>query len=184
MGCLVSGPFRVLCADPAWSFDDALPGPKRGAAAHYRCQSLEAIQAFELPPLEDDAWLFLWRTGAHAREAFAVMDAWGFRYSGAEIVWVKTAGDDNRRLRIGMGRSVRNAHEVCLIGKRGRPARLDAGVPSVLHAPRGAHSQKPEAFYDLVERLCAGPYVELFARRARPGWTCLGDEAPASEGAA
>jgi N6-adenosine-specific RNA methylase IME4 len=38
------------------------------------------------------------------------------------------------------------------------------------------HSRKPEEFYLLVEELCEGPYLELFARAARPGWICVGDE--------
>lgn len=86
------------------------------------------------------------------------------------------AARDARRLRIGMGRSVRNCHEVCLIAKRGKPERLHADVPSVVFAERGEHSEKPEAVVDAIMRLTRGPYCELFARRQRPGWTCLGRE--------
>jgi N6-adenosine-specific RNA methylase IME4 len=170
-------PARVLLADPPWAFDDALPGPKRGAESHYSCLSLEDIERFELPPLAKDCWLFLWRTGAHAREAFRVIDAWGFKYASSEIVWVKTTLD-NSRIRIGMGRAVRNAHEVCMIAKRGKPERLSASVPSVIMAPRLRHSEKPTAFYKAVERFAEGPRVELFARRTRPGWQCFGNEIP------
>jgi N6-adenosine-specific RNA methylase IME4 len=43
--------------------------------------------------------------------------------------------------------------------------------------PRGAHSSKPDAFYDMVERVSPGPYLELFARRARLGdWDYWGDQ--------
>jgi N6-adenosine-specific RNA methylase IME4 len=42
---------------------------------------------------------------------------------------------------------------------------------------RGAHSQKPEAFLDLVEQTSPWPYLELFARRQRLGWDTWGDEA-------
>lgn len=95
--------------------------------------------------------------------------------------WKVPCGDcggsgESKDLRIGMGRTVRNAHEACIVAKRGRPTRLSASVPSVLFAPRGEHSAKPEAFRDLVERLAPGPYLELFARTRRKGWTCMGDE--------
>jgi N6-adenosine-specific RNA methylase IME4 len=42
--------------------------------------------------------------------------------------------------------------------------------------PRGAHSEKPEAFYDLVEQLSPGPYLEMYARRRRLGWDVWGNE--------
>lgn len=86
------------------------------------------------------------------------------------------APGESRELRIGMGRTVRNAHEACIVAKRGSPRRLSASVPSVIFAPRGEHSAKPEIFRDLVERLAPGPYLELFARTRRKGWTCMGDE--------
>ena len=201
-------PFRVVVADPPWSFADSLPGPKRGASKHYDTMSVDEIAGFELPPIADDAWLFLWRVASMTVEALWVARAWGFTPK-SEIVWVKTLDDDPadtmypivaasresggivdvgtvaykaaeraRRLRIGMGRSVRNAHESCLVCKRGRPERRHADVPSVIFAKRRAHSEKPERFFTAVERLSDGPYLELFARRARPGWTTLGDELP------
>lgn len=168
---------RVLVADPPWSFTDNLPGAKRGAASHYSCLTIEDICRFQLPALANDCWLFLWRTGAHAREAFLVLDMWGFKYASTELIWTKTR-NDGTGLRIGMGRALRNAHEVCILAKRGKPQRLSAGIPSVFHAPRSHHSAKPDAFYELVERFAEGPYVELFARRQRPGWSCFGDELP------
>ena len=66
---------------------------------------------------------------------------------------------------------------VCVIGRRGRPTRLDKGVPSVILEPRGAHSSKPEKFYEVVERLNPGPYVDLYGRASRSGWVTWGDQA-------
>lgn len=168
-------PCRVLSADPAWLFGDPLPGKSRGASSNYPCMTLAEICNFELPPIADDAWLTLWRVGSMQHEALAVARAWGFSPPVSEIVWVKTT-DDGRRVRMGMGRTVRNAHEVALICRRGKPSRAHADVPSVIFAPRGRHSEKPAAFYSAIERLAAGPYVELFARVERPGWTCYGNE--------
>jgi N6-adenosine-specific RNA methylase IME4 len=82
----------------------------------------------------------------------------------------------------GLGRHVRAAHETCIIATRGRAKPLVRNIRSRFAAavPVGAngrylHSGKPEEFYDVVEQLARGPHVELFARRARPRWTCLGD---------
>ena len=205
-------PAHVLAADAPWQFGDKLPGGGRGASKHYSTMPVNEIQRFPLPPIADDAWLFLWRVSAMPQEALDVAKAWGFRVV-SEVVWVKapdvgsvgdknkrtvldrtirsfskddgslaaaleTMGNEARKVTIGMGHSVRMAHEVCLIAKRGRPTRNSPlNVPSVFFAPRGEHSAKPEAFYHLVERFAPGPYVELFARRQRKGWTCLGDEA-------
>lgn len=88
------------------------------------------------------------------------------------------------RVRIGMGRQTRLAHETCLIAVRGRPPRLSAAVPSVFFGPRGQHSEKPRVFYERIEQLSPGPYAELFARQEREGWDTYGDELgrPAPDG--
>jgi N6-adenosine-specific RNA methylase IME4 len=129
---------------------------------------LAELCTFTLPPIANDAILFLWRVGSMQTEALAVARAWGFAPPTSEIVWCKP--------QMGMGRTVRNCHEIALICKRGKPKRLDAGVRSHFTAPRGRHSEKPDEFFRIVERLYAGPRLELFARRQRDGWTCLGDE--------
>lgn len=177
-------PFATIVADPPWPFRDTLPGPGRGAAKHYDVMSqldivhyLPGLLSRERAPVRvaADAWLFLWRVASQPEEAIEVVRLWGFRPK-AEIVWVKIAGADPTRVRIGMGRTVRNCHETCIVATRGKPERLSASVPSVLLAPRGEHSAKPEAFRELVERLAPGPYLELFARTRRKGWTCMGAE--------
>jgi N6-adenosine-specific RNA methylase IME4 len=167
---------RVVVADPPWRFSDKLPGPKRGAAAHYptlRVSDIADRVGFDFPELEADAVLFLWRVAAMQEEALTVMRAWGFSPK-TELVWVKTTTNGNRHF--GMGRILRAEHEVCLIGTRGKPKPLNNSTRSVLVAPRGRHSHKPPEFFRLVESLYEGPYVELFARRRRLGWTCYGDE--------
>lgn len=175
-------PARVLCADPPWQFGDKLTmaATKRGSGSNYSTMSLEEVKAFQSPsPIADDALLFLWSVAAMKQEALEVMRAWGFAPK-SEIVWVKTSGPVQLhampKLAFGMGRYVRNCHETCLIGRRGKAKVQCRSVRSVFFAPAGRHSAKPEAFYDLVEKLSPGPYVELFARRQRPGWRCFGDE--------
>lgn len=179
--------FRVVVADPAWSFDDALPGEGRGAEKHYDVMGNAAIERLVLPPLADDCYLFLWRVSAMVEEAYRVTRAWGF-VPKAEIVWRKTTRTGKRHF--GMGRTVRMEHESCIIATRGRPKVVDRSTRSVFDAPEPeessvlvaeasrVHSQKPAEFYALVERLCPGPYVELFARQTRPGWTTIGNQVP------
>lgn len=166
--------YRVLCADPGWKFDDPLPGKKRGAVKHYRLMNVEDIKTFPLPPLEDDVTLFLWRVASMQKEALDVVDAWGFKPVKAEMIWLKKTKFWKRWF--GMGRIVRNEHEVVLIAHRGRPQRLVKNIRSTFEAHAGRHSDKPEKFYQIVEQLYTGPYCELFARRNRPGWDCFGDE--------
>jgi N6-adenosine-specific RNA methylase IME4 len=180
----MSEPFRVVTADPAWRFGDRLPGKKRGAGKNYMTMSVDEIKAMKLPPIADVAILFLWRVSAMVEEAYQVGRAWGFEPK-SEIVWQKLS--KTLKPWIGMGRYVRAAHETCIIMTRGPTkdvqkmirsrsirSRFAAAVP-VDARGRYVHSGKPEEFYDLVEQLVHGPYVELFARRARPGWHCIGD---------
>lgn len=162
-------PIVTLVADPPWKYGDALPGNGRGASKHYRTLEVWEIQRIDLPPLAKDCRLFLWTTGNFLRPAFSVMEAWGFRDSGAQMIWHKLG-------RLGMGRTVRVQHEYVLIGVRGRPPVLNHSTRSVFEARPGIHSAKPDEFYDLAESLSPGPYADLFARRERPGWYCWGDE--------
>jgi N6-adenosine-specific RNA methylase IME4 len=75
-----------------------------------------------------------------------------------------------------MGRTVRGEHETAIVAHRGRPQTVNKAIRSTFDAPVGQHSEKPEAFYRIVEQLRPGPYCELFARRRRDGWTSVGDE--------
>ncbi len=173
--------FRVLCADVPWKFDDKLPGEKRGAERNYKCLSRRELMRFPLPPLADDCALFFWKVASMPQDALDVIDAWGFMPK-SEIIWLKKTVHGNRWF--GMGRTVRAEHETCIFATRGRPEVKNHSVRSTfvtdfegLSATAGRHSEKPEQFYQIVETLFDGPYVELFARRQRDGWVCLGDEA-------
>lgn len=166
---------RVLLADPPWQHDDALG--KRGAAANYPTLSVEAIARFPLPELAPDCLLLMWRLASMQEEALFVARAWGFKVK-SEIVWDKLTTKGNAWF--GMGRYVRASHETCLLGVRGRVAVLDHGIRSRFEAPVSEHSRKPERMHEIAEALSAGPYVEIFARRRRRGWRCLGNELPKS----
>lgn len=167
--------FQTIVADPPWQFGDKLPGANRGAGKNYSTLNVAELHGFlEGLDLASDCRLFLWRVASMQQEALDVMKAWGFTLK-TEIVWQKLTSSGLPWF--GMGRTVRASHETCLVGVRGKPPVLNRSTRSVFSAPYTGHSRKPETFFDLVETLSPGPYVELFARRQRPGWVCLGDEA-------
>jgi N6-adenosine-specific RNA methylase IME4 len=167
----LAGGFRVLCADPPWRFSDALG--KRGAQANYPTLGLDEICTLEVPPMQEDSYLFLWRVSSMVDEAYDVVSAWGFSPK-SEVVWLKRTSGGRRHF--GMGRHVRAEHETAILATRGSPSPANRRIRSTFEAPVGRHSQKPEDFYDMVELLSDGPYCEMFARRARPGWACWGNE--------
>jgi len=176
--------YACVVADPPWRFSDKLPGPGRGAEKHYPTMALAEIELFTLPALDDNAYLFLWRVSSMVEEAYKVVRAWGF-VPKTEIVWIKRTAPGKRspggKRWFGMGRTVRAEHETCIVATRGKVAPLVRNIRSTFEAevPARGHSAKPEAFYtDIVERLCAGPRLELFARCQRSGWRCMGNQLP------
>lgn len=170
--------YRVLVADCPWSFKDRLDPNIRGAASQYATLSVKELKRFPLQPMYNDSVLFFWRVAAMQQEALDVISAWDFEVK-SELVWKKLTVHGKRHF--GMGRTVRMEHEVCLIATSGKPETLSKSVRSIIEAPTGRHSEKPDAFYSLVESLFEGPYAELFARRRRVGWDCFGDQLPPLE---
>jgi N6-adenosine-specific RNA methylase IME4 len=168
--------YPVIYADPPWRYENPPMGAtNRAIENHYPTMDLAEICALPLRDLAtDDAILFLWATAPKLAECMAVVTAWGFVYRTC-MVWVKD--------QIGMGYHARNQHEILLIGKRGEipPPAPENRPSSVLHAPRGEHSAKPDAFHGLIERMYPDlPRIELFARAARPGWAAWGNQANAA----
>lgn len=193
-------PFDVIVADPPWKYGDKLPGKTRGAERNYETMTIKDLCRYftvDKPTLnvsESSAVLFLWKVAAIPEWQY-VCDAWGFKPV-SELVWVKTTGklfqepgpncvtveDGNAlmqaRLAFGMGRKVRNCHEVCVIAQRGKPMEpADKSIRSVFFAPVREHSRKPDEFYRIVERMYPqANRLELFSREDRKGWTCEGNE--------
>jgi N6-adenosine-specific RNA methylase IME4 len=191
----------ALVADPPWKFGDKLPGETRGAEKNYATLTLNDIQRFSIPEMVEDSILFLWRVSSQVEEAYLVARTWGFEPK-SEIVWVKTMknqpprelydlGDSEQvvmalpKMHFGMGRTVRGAHETCIVCTRGsfKPASLS--VRTVFFAPVQEHSRKPDKFYEIVDEIVWGKelekkgerhIVEMFARRVWPGWECRGNE--------
>jgi N6-adenosine-specific RNA methylase IME4 len=162
---------NVIYADPPWRFEpwSRISGMDRAADNHYESMSLEEIKALRVPAAPDCV-LFLWATQPMLPQALEVMAAWGFTYV-SHWVWEKDG--------IGLGCWSRNVHELLLIGTRGDvPAPLPGEqLESIIQAPRGEHSAKPEVFARIIEQMFPSvPKLEMFARSHRPGWDVWGAE--------
>jgi N6-adenosine-specific RNA methylase IME4 len=179
--------FGVICADPPWTFETySGKGKQRSAEQHYDCMSLDGIKALPIRELSADV-LLLWAVGPHLPQALELIEAWGFKFKTIGFVLVKAEPGadcvcaDGKGLHLGMGYHTRSNAEPCLLASRATPERLDKGVHQVIVAPVGEHSAKPDEAFKRIERLYPGPYLELFARRPREGWTVWGNEIPAAE---
>lgn len=166
--------FGVILADPEWLFETwSEAGKDRAPENHYPCSSLEAIKARPVPELAAvDCVLLLWATAPMLPQALEVMAAWGFTYK-THVVWAKPVA--------GTGHWLRSRHELLLIGTRGAPPCPAQGTqwPSVIEAPRGAHSEKPDFAHRFAETFFPGvPKLEMNARAPRDGWTLWGAETP------
>jgi N6-adenosine-specific RNA methylase IME4 len=162
---LPQGPFRVIVLDPAWEYDKNA-WRFSVSAPDYPTMSLDEIRKLDVPALADqDCILWLWTTNSHMAVALDLVRHWGFRHK-TILTWVKD--------RMGVGEWLRGQTEHCILAVRGRPVKTLTNQTTVLRAPRGRHSEKPEAFYQLVESLCPGSKLELFARREREGWVTHG----------
>jgi N6-adenosine-specific RNA methylase IME4 len=178
----MSGKYRTIVADPPWPYDGvAVVGGKPGdiqvgSAKKYGAMSVEELCGLK-PPAEDNAHLYLWTTNAFLREAIEISEAWGFKQKTA-LTWAKTHQDDHTRVSMKTGYYFRGATEHCLFCVRGSlKLQTDEALPTAYLWPRAPHSVKPDAFYDLVEKASPGPYLEMFARRARLGdWSYWGDQ--------
>ena len=175
--------FRTILADPPWQFQNRTGkmAPEHRRLSRYGTLELDDIRAL---PVKDiaaaRAHLYLWVPNALLPEGLAVMAAWGFHYK-SNIVWHKIrkdGGPDGR----GVGFYFRNTTELVLFGVRGKDVRTLAPgrrQVNILKTMKREHSRKPDELYDLVEACSWGPYLELFARGERQGWSIWGDQAVA-----
>jgi protein gp37/N6-adenosine-specific RNA methylase IME4 len=185
---LPTGRYAVILADPPRRYETwTAAGTGRSAEQHYQTQSTDWIASLPIRDLAaDDCILFLWATFPLLKDALRVVEAWGFTYKTAAFTWVKLSPKSGNsfapKLHTGLGHWTRSNAEVCFLATRGSPHRLAADVHSVIEAPIRKHSRKPDEQYDRIERLVAGPYVELFARYPRAGWTAWGDQVGVGSG--
>jgi N6-adenosine-specific RNA methylase IME4 len=169
----------LLFADPPYRYEHPTFGSSRDIEEHYPTMTLEEICALPVAQIAaDDALLFLFVPPPILEQAFEIGRRWSFQYR-TGLVWDKIS--------IGMGNYVRQQHEHLLIFRRGDFPTPDPALrpPSIFRARRGEHSQKPNAAYELIERMYPGlPRIELFLRgKPRPGWQGWGNQAETGDAA-
>lgn len=193
---LPKGHFKAILADPPWAFQAWYSGGWRTRpdgtryyssasprSARYDTMHVDDICAMPVADLAaDDCVLFLWGCWPMLKEAIAVVDAWGFKHKSCAFVWMKANTQqidlfrDDADPDMLMGYWTRANSEFCLLGTRGKPKRQAADVRQGIIEPRREHSRKPDCVHERIERLVAGPYLELFARQKRPNWTVWGNQ--------
>ena len=164
--------YGVWYADPPWHFAVRSPkGKGRSAERHYNTLSLDQIiargQALQYMASKDCV-LFMWAIDPMLDKAMEVVKAWGFTFKTVGFYWVKTSvripnpvPSLSSCYPMGTGYWTRANPEQCLLATRGHPKPLFHSERRLIVAPRRLHSQKPEEAYERIERLCAGPYLEL-----------------------
>lgn len=181
---LGAGRFGTILADPPWQFQNRTGkmAPEHRRLNRYATMSFEEILDLPVAQLaQPQSHLYLWIPNALIVEGLETMERWGFTYK-TMLVWYKTrkdGGPDGR----GVGFYFRNVTEVVLFGVRGGLRTLAPGRRQVnlIASQKREHSRKPDELYPVIEACSPGPYLELFARHPRPGWTSWGnqvDDAP------
>ena len=173
-------PFATVLADPPWRFNNRTG---KVAPEHHRLSRYDTLAPEEIAsmPVSDvvaaQAHCYLWVPNALVAEGLHVLESWGFAYK-TMLVWHKIrkdGGSDGR----GVGFYFRNVTEPVLFGVRGSLRTFDPGRRQVnlLATRKREHSRKPDEQYPIIEACSPGPYLELFGRYPRAGWTAWGDEA-------
>ncbi len=177
--------WTVLYADFPWYFRvwSRDTGLGRSAEAHYPTLDIDEMRRLPIYDLAArDAFLFAWVTSSGLVEQIDLFQYYGFEFVNVAFDWAKKTAKG--KWHFGMGYYTRQNTEMCLLFKKGKPRRASASVRQLVVAPVRRHSQKPDVVYDRIERLVEGDdytelthsYLELFARRERVGWDCIGNE--------
>lgn len=180
-----SGPYRTIVADPPWEVRKlASPGAAgfgtqtgslRSVPLEYSTMSVKELKALPVGDMAaGSCHLYIWTINAYIEAAYEIARVWGF-VPRTLLTWAKTP------MGLGPGGVFSQTTEHILFAARGAvyPTGARQRVDRTCWSwPRGRHSEKPEAFFDIVEQVSPGPYAELFARRARFGWDYpIGDQA-------
>lgn len=177
------GYYGAILADPPWNFRvwSKDTGSGRSPCAHYPTQSTDDLASLPVADLAlPNCALFIWACWPTLVDALELIESWGFIYKTCAFSWMKADPyrlfADEATPFAGMGYWTRANTEPCLLATRGSPKRLNADVRQGIIAPRREHSRKPDEIHGRIERLVAGPYLELFARQERLGWDVWGNE--------
>lgn len=173
--------YNIIYADPAWKFkyygksDDRY----RRAEGHYTVTSLEDMKKIKIEDMADEnCALFMWAIYPMLPQAIELMESWGFKFKTVAFTWVKK-NKTNNKFFFGMGYWTRANCEICLLGTRGKPKRINSSIPQLIIAERREHSRKPDEIRERIVNLLGDlPRIELFARQRIEGWDAWGNQLP------
>ena len=173
--------YKIIYADPPWQYDDQLSHHGGSASSHYDTMSTYEISRLPIEKLADEeCTLFLWGTWPNLPDCLEVMKSWGFEYVTIGFVWVKQYS--NGKWVLGMGKFTRGNTEFCLIGRKGKPKRINDSISQLEVTQQTEHSEKPDIFRKrIIELMGDLPRIELFARTRIHGWDVFGNDSKLTE---
>jgi len=164
--------YRIIYADPPWSYNDKQDTPNLGGAIkHYKALTIDEICELPIKNLtEENSVLFLWVTSPFLEDSFKIIKDWGFKYK-SSFIWDKVNHN------MGHYNSVR--HEFLLICTRGSCTpdnkKLFDSVQSIERTQK--HSEKPNEFREIIKTIYThGRAIELFSRTNVDGWDTFGNQ--------
>lgn len=176
--------YDIIYCDPAWSYTDKAKAGNRGAGCKYHVMTLDELKLLPLNNIsKDDSIMFMWVTMPKLLDGTCmdVMKAWGYIPKTCAFTWVKYY--NNLKPFMGMGRWTRANAELCILGTKGKPQRMSAGVrqlvddPELIQSIPERHSKKPNVVRERIVELCGDiSRIELFARERHLGWDSWGNE--------
>lgn len=170
--------YHIIYADPAWTFKVySNKGKGRSAENHYTISSLEDMKKLEVENISaNNCMLFMWATYPNLRQAFELIDAWGFEYKTVAFTWVKKNKVADSFF-MGLGYWTRANPEICLLATKGKPKRISKSVRNLVVSKIDSHSKKPDEVRNRIKKLCGDiSRIELFARQKTEGWDVWGNE--------
>lgn len=157
------GLYDVIVIDPPWQVFYNPTGRRGGAK--YPTMAIEQIENIELP-MNEDCVVWLWATNRYLHEAFHILEKWGIAYKNT-FTWVKN--------QLGLGDWGRTQTEHILLATKGKPIVDFTNQKNIIIADRKQHSEKPDEFYEMVEKCCFGKKkLDYFARKEKKGWDVYG----------
>jgi len=168
--CLApTGKYDVIVIDPPWPMNkiDRDVAPSQ-TGFDYPTMNEDDIAAIDIPA-DKDCHMFLWTTHKFLPMSLRIIERWNFKYT-LTMVWHKSGGFQP------FGLPQYNC-EFCIYARKGNPRFVDTkAFPTCFNAPRGRHSEKPDEFFSMIERVTAGQRLSMFERKERKGFDSWGNE--------
>ena len=168
--------YNVIHIDPAWSYKMySDKGYEKSPQAHYDCLTLDQLKTFPVGHLAaPNSVCVMWGVFPMMPQAIELMAHYGFEFKTGGA-WAKQSST-GRKLAFGTGYIFRGAAEFYIVGTMGEPKQKSKSVRNLILAPVREHSRKPDQIFSDIEELWDGPYIDVFGRQQREGWTVWGND--------